>query len=111
MLKGSTQVPVALSRGSLWCLTILACALPALLTPLLFLPMPAGFRLPPGVATEWLLVILFSPRGWAGAATLAAVLGARHFAESRLQEGFVAIVLILAWVIGSDSLIRINCIF
>jgi hypothetical protein len=57
------------------------------------------------------VAILSPARWWASAATLVAILGARRFAQSWLQEVLAAIIVLLAWWLGADTAALVTNIF
>ena len=95
-------------KGRRWVWVVFGLALPALLSPLLFLPLP--FMVPRGILGVFVAVTNY-PRCWAAAATFLGVFGAKRWAESSLQLVCVACILTLAWVFGSDTVDRMWHVF
>jgi len=98
----------AISRGRRWAVSVVAIALPAIASPLLFVPINSPLPRSLLLASE---LLLGHPRWWATVATLLAVFGARQFAASRFQEGAVAVAVILAWSLGCDTVAIIDHLF
>ncbi len=98
------------SRGRAWCLLVFALACPALASPLLYAPLPCGQPAP-----VWFVGVvvptLSSPRLWASAATLVAILGARRLAEAPSQERRVATLVLLSWFVATETLVREGLLF
>jgi len=77
--------------------TIAALALPALLSPLLFVPVPEGWAIPPTFIRVAVPLLVY-PRLWAGAATLmACAWTVRSRANRWWKIGGLAVAL-LAWI-------------
>jgi hypothetical protein len=95
-------------RGALWCGLVFGLALPAITSPILLLPL--SFNVP-----RWLGAllgpVLSHPKWWAAAATLVGVFGAKRFAQSDLQAAVAAILVLLAWWLGSDTAERMGSLF
>jgi hypothetical protein len=104
----SAVLTISASRSRRWVLLVAALALPAIASPLLFIPLDLPLSRPVLVAVE---AILGHPRWWATAATLVGVLGARQFAVSRFHEGAVVVLVVLAWSLGCDTVAVIDHLF
>ncbi len=98
----------ALYRGAVWCCVVFVLALPAMASPILFLPV--SFNVP-----RWLGAALGSllshPKCWASVATLVGVVGARRLSQSIVQASVVAILVLLAWLLGCDTADKMGSLF
>jgi hypothetical protein len=99
---------VSPTKGRIWVLAVFILAVPAIFSPLLFVRQHSP--LPPALLGP-LVDLLSHPRWWATAATLVGMLGARRFAESRIQEGVVSLVIVIAWSLGCDTVAIIDHMF
>jgi hypothetical protein len=95
-------------RGAVWCGLVFGLALPAIASPILFLPL--SFNVPHWLASV-LVPVLSHPQWSAGAATLVGMLGARRFAHSDTQAVVATILVLFAWSLGCDTVARIGALF
>ena len=92
------------ARGHGWAWGVTVVALPALVSPLLFVPIPC--TLPRDILGTVAAVAMY-PRAFAGLATCLAILGAKRWAESWLQLAWVTCVVILAWICAGNTIDKI----
>lgn len=93
-------------RAWVWC--VFALAFPALVSPLLFFPLP--FSVPRGALGVFVAVTEY-PRCWATSATFVGIIGARKWATSMPQVLTVACLISLAWLLGCDTAEKMRHIF
>ena len=95
-------------RGAVWCCVVFLLAVPAMASPILFLPL--SFNVPRWLGAA-LGPVLSHPKWWATTATLLAVVGARRFSHSAFQASIAAVLVVLAWFLGSDTADKLGCLF
>jgi hypothetical protein len=96
------------SRGIVWCCVVFVVALPAIGSPILFLPVASHI---PRWLGAMLGPVLSHPKLWATAATFLAVLGAKRIAPPMPQTIAVALVTAAAWWLGTDTAEKLWCLF
>ncbi len=102
-MKIAPRVPGLLSMpppGRVWVWAVFGLALPALASPVLFVPLDLQMS---RQAIDLLVLTICYPRCWASAATLLAVFGARRWGDSRLQLLCVACIVVLAWLLATET--------
>jgi len=96
------------SRSTVWCCVVFVIALPAIASPIMFLP--ASFHIPQWLGAM-LGAILSHPKLWATTATFVAVLGAKRLSPPMPQTIAVALLTSAAWWLGSDTADKLWCLF
>jgi hypothetical protein len=92
------------TRARAWAWGVTVVALPALVSPLLFVPIP--YALPRDVLGAIAAIAMY-PRLFAGLATCLAILGAKRWADSWLQLVWVTCIVILAWICAGNTIDKI----
>ena|SRR5260221_9650100 len=96
------------SRGTVWCCAVFSVALPAIASPIMFLP--TSPHIPQWLGAT-LGALLSHPKLWATAATFFAVLGAKRLSPPMPQTIAVALLTSAAWWLGSDTADKLWCLF
>ena len=91
--------------GWRWCIAVVAMAAPAIGSPLMVMPLTnATYAHLPRLLLSVLLVLLSMPRTCAAAATVFAVVGARHYASSSVQAAISSMAIICAWTAACETM-------
>src|SRR5262245_49350773 len=104
----TSTIRIGVSRGTVWCCVVFMVALPAIASPIMFLPFAADI---PRWLGPMLGPILSHPKLWATAATFLALLGARRMSPPMPQTIAVALLISAAWWFGSDTADKLWCLF